>query len=170
LRWNILSRPQQTCKPLCTHELTCVLTSSPAAHPPAGRVRRVRQRTGAGSHPAQRGRPAARSAAAPSCGSCVGNKYDLQNKVALGQRALRRTLSAPDRAPGCPELRPASANPPSWAALAGHLCRVSTYTHAHTYYICRCIYAFPCLCTCLCIPMRTHMHISTQCGSSLQVL
>ena len=27
----------------------------------------------------------------------------------LGQLALRRPLSAPDRAPGCPELRPASA-------------------------------------------------------------
>jgi hypothetical protein len=30
----------------------------------------------------------------------------------LGQLALRRALSAPGHAPGCPELRPASANQP----------------------------------------------------------
>ena len=102
--------------------------------------------------------------------ACMWKAWRLSYMCKVRRLALRRPLSAPDRAAGCPELRPASANPPSWAALAGHLCRVSTYTHAHTYYICRCIYAFPCLCTCLCIPMRTHMHISTQCGSSLQVL
>ena len=35
-----------------------------------------------------------------------------ENKVALGQPALRRPLPAPDRAPGCPELRPAPAGRP----------------------------------------------------------
>ena len=153
-----MSRPQQTCKPLCTHELTCVLTSSPAAHPPAGRVRRVRQRTGAGSHPAQRGRPAARSAAAPSCGSCVGNKYDLQNKVALGQRALRRPLSAPDRAPGCPRFgqpRPTRRLGPRWPVISAgsphihmhiHITYADAYMHFHAY-----AHAYAYLCGRICI-------------------
>ena len=44
-----------------------------------------------------------------------------QGGSALGQLALRSLLSAPDRAPGCPELRPASANQPLRAALAGHI-------------------------------------------------
>ena len=34
--------------------------------------------------------------------------------------SLRRLLSAPDRASGCPRLRPASANQPLGTALAGH--------------------------------------------------
>eukprot|EP00964_Phaeocystis_antarctica_P052600 scaffold30807_cov48-Phaeocystis_antarctica.AAC.2 len=33
-------------------------------------------------------------------------------QLTLGQRALRRPLSASGRAPGCPELRPASATQP----------------------------------------------------------
>ena len=39
----------------------------------------------------------------------------------LGQLALRRPLPAPDRAAGCPELRPASANQPlrpRWPAIS----------------------------------------------------
>eukprot|EP00964_Phaeocystis_antarctica_P008953 scaffold4849_cov58-Phaeocystis_antarctica.AAC.7 len=41
----------------------------------------------------------------------------------FGQLALRRPLSAPDRAPGCPELRPASAKQPlgpRWPRRYGH--------------------------------------------------
>ena len=46
----------------------------------------------------------------------------VENKVAQasGQLALRRPLSAPDRAPGCPKLRSASANQPfgpRWPAI-----------------------------------------------------
>ena len=43
----------------------------------------------------------------------------------LGQLALRRMLSAPDRASGYPELRPASADQLG-AALAGHSRLAST--------------------------------------------
>ena len=49
-----------------------------------------------------------------------------QGGSALGQLALRSLLSAPDRAPGCPELRPASsANEPlglRWPAPRPDLC------------------------------------------------
>ena len=38
---------------------------------------------------------------------------------ALGQPALWRRLSAAEHASGCPEPRPASANPAAWAAPAG---------------------------------------------------
>eukprot|EP00964_Phaeocystis_antarctica_P010002 scaffold5453_cov58-Phaeocystis_antarctica.AAC.6 len=36
-----------------------------------------------------------------------------QGGTGFGQLALRRLLSAPDHAPGCPKLRPASANQPN---------------------------------------------------------
>eukprot|EP00964_Phaeocystis_antarctica_P072013 scaffold43992_cov69-Phaeocystis_antarctica.AAC.1 len=70
---------------------------------------------GRGAGPA--GRPAARAACAcvrravrARCATCVENKSGL----AVGQLALRRLRSVPERAPGCPRLRPASANPPLW--------------------------------------------------------
>ena len=42
----------------------------------------------------------------------VGHLCGKQAGSGLGQLALRRTLSAPDRAPGCPKPRSASANQP----------------------------------------------------------
>ena len=40
---------------------------------------------------------------------------------AFGQLGGGRLLSAPEHAPGCPKLRPASAKSAAWAALAGHI-------------------------------------------------
>ena len=61
---------------------------------------------------------------APRC----GNKASWLRPC---QRALRRPLSAPDRAPGCPEPRPASANQPAGAALAEHPGLFSTQLGTH---------------------------------------
>ena len=56
-------------------------------------------------------------------GSVIVPRY-AENKgdSDLGQLALPRPLPAPDRAPGCPELRPASADQPlrpRWPATSG---------------------------------------------------
>ena len=47
-----------------------------------------------------------------SCRPRACHMWKLKFAEKLGQRALRRPLSAPGRAPGCPEPRPASATQP----------------------------------------------------------
>lgn len=53
-----------------------------------------------------------------SVGAFVADAIAKSYATTAGQLALRRPL-APDRAPGCPELRPASANYPLGPRLAG---------------------------------------------------
>ena len=51
---------------------------------------------------------------------------------AFGQLAPRRLLSALDHAPGCPKLRPASANQPAgprWPAIQRHLLSIGRVFH-----------------------------------------
>eukprot|EP00964_Phaeocystis_antarctica_P058859 scaffold34916_cov57-Phaeocystis_antarctica.AAC.3 len=66
------------------------------------------------------------SSASPCAQECLCGRHGGSG---LGQRALRRPLSAPDRASGCPELRPASDKQP----LGPHECRPATSAFAfHT--------------------------------------
>ena len=49
------------------------------------------------------------------------NRCRKQGGPDFGQLALQTLISAPDHAPGCPKLRPASASQPPWSSeLAGH--------------------------------------------------
>ena len=51
---------------------------------------------------------------------------------AFGQLGGGRLLSAPEHAPGCPKLRPASADPPlgsRWPADTGHAFDIATCGH-----------------------------------------
>ena len=109
----------------CTLHPCCQARGGSGARPTA-RPRRCPGARGGADVRACRGARARAGAARRPGGAAPCQK---QAGTGCGQLALRRLLSAPEHASGCPELRPASGQPAAWAALAPKPYRPCVSTH-----------------------------------------